>query len=328
MVGIAGQGVAALLFALICLQAAQGAAAATNVTLSGISSGGAFAVQFHVAYSSIVSGVGIVAGVPYYCAQGTILGATTCMSTPSAIVVSLLVADTKYAYAMNSIDSPALLANSRVYLYSGTKDSVVNPGTMQKLLTYYQNFISSSNFKTVFNIPSEHAFITNNYGSACAYVGIPFINNCQYDQAGDILGFLYGTLNPPVNPNPANVIQLGQTQFIPGGIGPDVAALGSSAYLYVPSRCTKGSGCRVHVAFHGCLQTLADINTSFVINAGYNRWAEANNIVILYPQAKKTLVNPNGCWDWWGYTGAGYASQLGVQIATMKNMIDSVTKMY
>lgn len=37
-------------------------------------------------------------------------------------------------------------------------------------------------------------------------------------------------------------------------------------------------------------------------NTGYNEVGELNNIIILYPQAVNILVNPMGCWDWWGYT--------------------------
>ena len=47
-----------------------------------------------------------------------------------------------------------------------------------------------------------------------------------------------------------------------------------------------------------------EISDRFVTQAGYNEVAELNNIVILYPQAIATTVplNPQGCWDWWGYT--------------------------
>ena len=40
-------------------------------SISGISSGAFMAVQFGVSWSSIVKGVGVIAGGPYYCAQGT-----------------------------------------------------------------------------------------------------------------------------------------------------------------------------------------------------------------------------------------------------------------
>ena len=46
------------------------------------------------------------------------------------------------------------------------------------------------------------------------------------------------------------------------------------------------------------------MGTTFVTKTGYLEVAEENNIMMLFPQAiKELLVNPNGCWDWWGYTG-------------------------
>jgi len=56
---------------------------------------------------------------------------------------------------------------------------------------------------------------------------------------------------------------------------------------------------------HGCAQTLADVDDDFVTKTGINEIAEANNIIVLYPQAKKSMItpsNPQGCWDWWGYS--------------------------
>ena len=65
---------ALLLFAAgVAAQPLPRLAATTNdVTVSGISSGGYMAVQFQVAYSSVVRGAGIVAGGPYYCAEGSV----------------------------------------------------------------------------------------------------------------------------------------------------------------------------------------------------------------------------------------------------------------
>src|SRR6187549_1547401 len=40
-----------------------------TVTVSGLSSGAFFAHQFHVAFSSLVKGAGIVAGGPYGCVE-------------------------------------------------------------------------------------------------------------------------------------------------------------------------------------------------------------------------------------------------------------------
>lgn len=73
---------------------------------------------------------------------------------------------------------------------------------------------------------------------------------------------------------------------------------------------------------------------------GLNEWAEANNIIVLYPQAVKTTLNPQGCFDWyllvfilnnwgrWGYTGVDYATYFGAQMATVKNMMDYLVLTY
>ena len=57
------------------------------------------------------------------------------------------------------------------------------------------------------------------------------------------------------------------------------------------------------------------------VGAGYNRWAETNRIIVLYPQTHATWSNPNACWDWWGYTGTVYATKAGVQMAAVHRML-------
>jgi hypothetical protein len=76
------------------------------------------------------------------------------------------------------------------------------------------------------------------------------------------------------------------------------------------------------------------IGERFVREAGYNRWADTNRLVVLYPQAiarngwggsgwRPTFVfNPRGCWDWWGYTNAQYHTKLGPQVRAVKAMVD------
>ena len=59
------------------------AASTDDVTVSGISSGGYMAVQFQVAYSGIVRGAGVVAGGPYYCAEGSVRRALGNCMAPS-----------------------------------------------------------------------------------------------------------------------------------------------------------------------------------------------------------------------------------------------------
>jgi len=104
-------------------------------------------------------------------------------------------------------------------------------------------------------------------------------------------------------------------------------SVAAKGWVYVPTGCQQASAdkdCLLHVAFHGCLQTTADIQDKYYSKAGYNDWAEANNIVILYPQAVKSMFmpsNPNGCWDWWGYVSSNYAFREGPQMQMVKNMV-------
>jgi len=43
---------------------------------------------------------------------------------------------------------------------------------------------------------------------------------------------------------------------------------------------------------------------------------------VLYPQVNGSLLNPRGCWDWFGYTGRDYATKSGPQMAAVKAMTD------
>jgi hypothetical protein len=38
--------------------------------------------------------------------------------------------------------------------------------------------------------------------------------------------------------------------------------------------------CAIHVALSGCLSTYSESGTKFVEHGGFNRWAEANDIVM------------------------------------------------
>jgi poly(3-hydroxybutyrate) depolymerase len=96
-------------------------------------------------------------------------------------------------------------------------------------------------------------------------------------------------------------------------------------YVYVPGICAK-ERCRVHVAFHGCRQGAQQIGERFVRDAGYNRWADTNRLIVLYPQAMPRYVfwtfNPRGCWDWWGYSGSRYATKEAPQIRAVMAMVE------
>lgn len=88
--------------------------------------------------------------------------------------------------------------------------------------------------------------VTNNYGNACDYKGSPYINNCNYDAAFELLNHIYGgNLAAPVDMVEASLTQFDQTGY------DSVDSFAAKGYKYVPEAC-KAGGCSVHVAFHGC----------------------------------------------------------------------------
>jgi hypothetical protein len=215
----------------------------------------------------------------------------------------------------------------KIYVYSGSLDEVLSQGTVRKAVELFQLLnVSSSNILTEFSIPAEHAFPTLNYGNPCDWLGPPFINKCDYDGAGVALNFIYGQLKPKVAPISKNLFSMPQQKFVPGGGNPDDLSLGDTLYFYVPTACQDGTTvCKMHVFFHGCL-TFADlVGVSFLTHIGLNDWAESNNIVMVYPQTTDSIIdpiNPQGCWDWWGYNGLDYAVQGAPQIAFSNAIIN------
>ena len=218
------------------------------------------------------------------------------------------------------------LQGQNVFLFSGTGDTVVNQGVMDNLATMYTNF--GVNVTKKFDLAVEHCFPTDNYGNQCSNLGSPYINNCNYNGAYEFLKVLNGPkVNPPSASQDESIIQFDQSSYAASG-----SSLGSTGYLYVPKNCQNGKSCGLHVAFHGCQQTIADIGDSYVRHTEINDMAEANDIIVLYPQAQKSYYNPSnpqGCWDWWGYSDGlistgNYVTKNGVQMAAIRQMISDL----
>ena len=310
------------------------------LTVSGISSGAYMAVQFQVTHSSLVRGAGVVAGGPFACAQGQVNRAlVNCMAptsgTPQPDVKTQQQSIATLA-AEGKIDNPDHLRAHRVWMFSGGSDKTVQRPVMDALAGFYQSSMPESSIRYVRHPEAGHAMPTVDAGDAndCASSEPPFINRCQnLDAAGDMLGHLLGSLNGKGAKADGRLVRFDQHPFVAGN--PRDASLADEGFAYVPKACDAG-GCRIHVAFHGCLQNSATVGTRFVEEAGYNRWADSNRLIILYPQTRsrhgpamgswKFILNPKGCWDWWGYTGDNYATREGVQIRAVKAMIEQLTK--
>jgi hypothetical protein len=316
--------------------------AASQTSVSGLSSGGYMAVQFEIAFSSLIKGAGIIAGGPYYCAQGNPTTATSvcsctaflCNNRPGATGVQTLVRITDRNARRGAIDPPLNLARHRIWLFSGKADSIVPQTIMNDLASYYTSYVDRSDISYKTDIDAQHAQPTDFYGNSCATLGDPYINNCAYDAAGELLKWIYGSLNPRNDGELSGIfVQFNQAEFL---ADPVSHGMDKNGWLYVPAACRHQQPCRLHIAFHGCNQYqgysyidgsgLVFFGTTFVRNAGYNKWADSNRMIVLYPQATATLTNPEGCWDWWGYDDANYALKSGRQMSTVHKMFQRISR--
>ena len=280
-------------------------------------------MQFHIAYSEIIRGAGIIAGGPFWCAQGNLsIAMNTCMQQPDLISVSELVAKTYSSAATGVIDSTNYLKNSQVYLISDEQDTTVYPGIVKKLIEYYSEFVTEENVN-LYSLPAEHCFPTEDYGNKCSYHGPPYINNCGFAAAREILLHMY----PGSHPEPSssyqakNLMEFDQSEFYIEGI----SSMDTTGYIYVPTVCqSQRTPCRLHIAFHGCLQGKVFLQDEYPSHTGYVQYAEELQTIVLFPQVVNSTLNPKGCWDWWGFTSSAYTSQLGIQMAAVRRMVERV----
>jgi predicted small lipoprotein YifL len=291
-----------------------------RITVSGVSAGGFMAVQSHIALADRIGGAGIVAGGPYHCAQGDVQVALSECMTGEGLNIEPLIGFTREAGAAGDIAPVTELDSARVWIFHSPADSVVSPAAGRALMDFYRAFVAADQVAFVDDVETAHGWPTLDAGAACMEWGGDYINDCDYDTAGAILQHLYGDFNArDPQAKPENLVETDMSAYF--GSGSHVA---ESGYLYVPDSCRGNPGdCSLHIAFHGCVQGAEFIDDRFAMQAGFNEWAESNHLIVAYPQIEKSLFNPKGCWDWWGYTDEDYDLRSGKQVAGVAAIIDS-----
>ncbi|BBL77308.1 PHB depolymerase family esterase [Methylomagnum ishizawai] len=147
-----------------------------------------------------------------------------------------------------------------------------------------------------------------------------------------MLGQIYGRLNAPSDRADGHWVAFDQREFFADGSA-YAHGLSDTGYAYIPGRCDSRT-CRVHIAFHACRQNADEVGDAFYRHGGYNRWADSNDIIVLYPQTTTRygwgfpfwtlnfVWNLYACWDWWGYDGDDYPTRNGSQIKAVRAMLD------
>jgi poly(3-hydroxybutyrate) depolymerase len=312
-----------------------------RIFVAGISSGGFAAVQMHVAHSSVFKGAAIYAGGVYWCAGAG--GAATALAncggetlpTGEASYNSTLAASQAYLEQQSlsgTIDPVANLAGQPVYLWSGTRDQVVNPLEMADLQSEYLRYGANVRFDNAF--PAAHGWESPQGELDCGTSGSPYMIRCSangavYDSVKTWLTMFLGSLVPRNDGKlQGSLMTFDQTEF---GASPNVS-LAPTGNVFVPKSCADGRKCGFVLALHGCLQQSTLIGNRWVTEAGINEWADTNALVVLYPDTIATSApdptNPNACFDWWGYSNQSdpnYALKSGLQMSVLYAMVQRVT---
>ncbi|OOV86149.1 extracellular catalytic domain type 2 short-chain-length polyhydroxyalkanoate depolymerase [Oceanospirillum linum] len=294
-----------------------------SITVSGFSSGGYMANQLHLAHPEKIEGAAIFSAGPWGCAiKGLSHAMMSCMKTTLPMIsqqerMTML----QKASRSGTIGDPALLVDDPVYIFMGQSDAVVAPAVTESLITFYQMLVASYNLRITALPEAGHGFPTLQTDAECGSPSGHHLQNCHFDGAGEAFSTLYGQLEPPAETNlKSDVMEFGQLEFFDG------RGMLDRGYLYIPEACRDDNNrCQLHIALHGCDQSAEVAEDHFIRNSGFNRWAETNNIVVLYPQAKKSLPNPKGCWDWWGYESEPFFSRKNQQVSAIIRMADRLT---
>lgn len=310
-------------------------------SVSGISSGAYMAGQFEMAHAKIVVGAAIIAGGPYGCSQSIFAEAlptpgTEFLNLSKAINGCMLnnlalwgvadpntLADKARTRAdRGEIDPIQDVLGDRVYLFTGTQDRTVVPAIVKSAAEFYSALgLPKDNIKLIETVPAGHAFVTPDKGGACDRSQSPYVVDCDYDQAEALLTHIYGKLEAPSTSAQGSWVEFDQRPFTQD-LSPD--GMADSGVIYIPEACKSQTGCRIHVAYHGCAQNREMVGDTFIKETGFARWADTNRIIVLFPQTQTTPLNPQGCWDWWGYTGSGYLTRRAPQIIAVFRMIEAL----
>jgi poly(3-hydroxybutyrate) depolymerase len=292
-----------------------------SITVSGVSSGGYMASQFHIAHSNWVKGAGIIAAGPYYCGRNSIVTALSqCVNKlDNPIPLAEIRQQAELWEKQGKLAKLDNLKESKVWLLHGTLDQKVASPINDALVEQYQAWAGIDNVQYINDKPFAHHFPTLSKGHKCDISESPYLGNCAYDAAGELLSFIAGPLNPRADATSGSLLSFNQKEL--GGSA--AASLADEGYVYMPQSCQQGEPCKLHISFHGCNQNSETLGTTYAKDNGLNEWADNNHLVVLYPQTKNSSLlplNPQGCWDWWGYTDKDYANQQGQQIQAVTAM--------
>jgi len=318
-----------------------------SVMAAGCSNTADFSHQFHVAFSSLVTGSCIFSGMPFHCAvtrfpqdymvpkvpstaagiacadcpaNGTLIY-DHCKNHPHWVDVGMLA---QYARTAAHVDDPTVhLADARVFAFQPTHDRCYQPPAMQNVAAFHQLFAKEpSQVMLVQDQPFPHTLPSN---STPYFNDVGNATGAGYDGPGKCLQHVFGRgerLYPAETADPALWMRINASEFVTDlGVG-----IKPSAWLFVPTACGTGL-CKLLVLPGGC-DAFHDEPPG--ADDDWARYGVANDFVILKPcqggpidttRFPNNHENLRGMVDVYGQLGADYATQKGGQMEPIGKML-------
>jgi len=287
-----------------------------QVTVSGISSGAAMALQYAVAHSASVNGVAAIAGPSWGCAKGFVSTAINdCMCGRQAVPSALpLAQELARSGAIDPLANGRPQALSRGFIFHSPLDATVVASTGQASATFLASFIGTPPVVDNGNSSDDsdhagHGIISPGGTDRCEAgpKDHSYVRQCgQEDNARDLFHALFPEVSQDrslrrTTVSAADIQPFDQRPFVRAVtrsgeyIAPDALALffypvrserrqrldmAATGYFHVPPSCRQaGARCGLHIAFHGCKQQVRE----FALTTGYVNWAELHKQIILFP---------------------------------------------
>lgn len=319
-----------------------------QVTVSGISSGAAMALQYAVAHSASVNGVAAIAGPSWACAKGFVSTAINdCMCGRQPVPSALpLARELARSGAIDPLVNGRPQALNRGFIFHSPLDATVVASTGQASANFLASFIGAPPVVDNGNAGdgsnrAGHGIISPGGSDRCEAgpKDRSFVRQCgQDDNARD----LFHALFPGVAQDPAKrLAQVSATDIQAFDQRPFIREVTRSgeyiapdtlAFFFYPTRSER--------------RQRLDLATT-----GYVHWAEQHKQIILFPAidqggspvseacssgAVNKVVdsawyqpNPNGCWDWWGYLDGAertrHLTRNGLQMRVIEQMVKAIT---
>lgn len=303
-------------------------------SVSGQSAGGSMAVNHLFAFSSHVDGATIAAGSPYGCG---VQPDEEDRCYYGHVDINASIAWAYWRYQQGLIDNPAHLKNVPVLLFNGKDDECVYTRVMKDTFEQLRYFVDERLLFREFGTNAAHVWSLDHGGCDCGTCSdfegsleCCDVNNCHYDLSGDMLRKIYGEIKPRKQVH-GNLAHVEQWKYLPKdenltNFSVPRFGLWRFALVYVPTNCKERvESCRIHVNYHGCILKVLKRRRLWATSIDLNEYGEANDIIMVYPQAAGSESEGIGCWNWGDpKTDPNFDTRRSVQLRTVMNLLEDL----